>query len=135
MALIRWTDSLSVQVAQLDQQHQILINLINELNDAMRQGKGQQVMDPILDRLVAYAGSHFATEERYFIQYAYPAAGEHRRAHAEFADRVADFKERLMQTRIGLSIEVMNFLSDWLQHHIQGEDKKYSACFNAAGLK
>jgi hemerythrin len=40
MALIQWNDGLSVNVVEIDRQHQKLIGMINDLNDAMRQGKG-----------------------------------------------------------------------------------------------
>jgi hemerythrin len=40
MSLIQWNDRLSVHVAEIDGQHQKLVGMINDLNDAMRQGKG-----------------------------------------------------------------------------------------------
>ena len=36
MALIEWSDDLSVKVKELDVQHQKLIAMINDLNDAMK---------------------------------------------------------------------------------------------------
>jgi hemerythrin len=44
MALIQWNDSLSVNVVEIDKQHQKLVRMINELNDAMRQGKGKEAL-------------------------------------------------------------------------------------------
>ena len=41
MAIIQWNDSLSVNVVEIDKQHQKLVAMINDLNDAMRQGKGK----------------------------------------------------------------------------------------------
>ena len=39
MSIIQWDESLSVKVKEIDAQHQKLINLLNELFDAMRVGK------------------------------------------------------------------------------------------------
>ena len=33
-----------------------------------------------------------------------------------------------------LSLQVMNFLKDWLLKHIQGSDKKYAPFLNAKGV-
>lgn len=40
MPLIQWNESLSVGVVEIDRQHRKLVELINDLNNAMRQGKG-----------------------------------------------------------------------------------------------
>ncbi|MGA2938094.1 MAG: hemerythrin domain-containing protein [Syntrophobacteraceae bacterium] len=63
MALIQWNDSLSVNVVDIDKQHQKLVGMINELNDAMRQGKGKDALGKIVNGLIIYAGTHFKTEE------------------------------------------------------------------------
>ena len=36
MALINWDDSFSVNVAEIDQQHQTLVSMINDLNESIR---------------------------------------------------------------------------------------------------
>ena len=35
MGLIKWDDSYSVHIVEIDKQHQKLVDMLNELNDAM----------------------------------------------------------------------------------------------------
>ncbi|HHN66370.1 MAG TPA: bacteriohemerythrin [Nitrospirae bacterium] len=135
MAIITWNDSLSVNISEIDMQHKKLITMINELNDAMGQGKGQEVLGKIIDGLAEYAATHFRTEEKYFDQYGYPDSASHKKTHAEFVNKVSDFKKKFEKGQITLSIEIMNFLSDWLRNHIMKVDKKYSRFFNERGLR
>ncbi len=133
--MIQWDSSLSVNVAEIDLQHQRLVKMINELNDAMRVGKSREILGKIVGGLIGYVGVHFATEEKYFAQFAFPEAGQHVQEHRAFSAKVDDFATRFKSGELGISIDVMNFLSDWLGKHIKGTDKSYSACFNANGLK
>jgi hemerythrin len=135
MAFIEWNDSLSVGVNEIDLQHQKLIGIINELHDAMRLGKGNDVLGKIIKGLVSYAGTHFLTEEKYFDQFGYPEAGSHKGEHSAFAQKVAEFKDGFDAGKVALSINVMNFLSNWLRNHIKVVDKKYGPFFIEKGLK
>ena len=135
MALIQWDDSLSVNIVEIDKQHQKLIALINELGDAMSLGQGRTVVGKIISALLEYTETHFKAEERYFTVFGYPEATGHKKEHAKFIAKVSEFKERVEKGQLALSIDVMNFLSDWLRHHIKGVDKKYTAFFNEKGLK
>ena len=135
MPLIKWNDSFSVNIVEIDQQHQKLVSLINDLNQAMLQGMGKAALTNILNELVSYTVNHFGTEEKYFAQFKYPDSDSHKKEHLAFVEKVAAFKKDFDSGRLGLSIEVMQFLSDWLQNHIKGTDKKYGPYFNAKGLK
>ncbi|MCP4353146.1 MAG: hemerythrin family protein [Desulfobacterales bacterium] len=135
MPLIQWDDSLNVNVAEIDRQHQRLVEMINDLDDAMRQGKGKDVLGKIIDGLIAYAATHFRTEERYFDLFGYPEANNHKKEHSEFVKKISEFKDGFEKGKLGLSIQVMNFLRDWLQKHIKEVDKKYGPFFNEMGLK
>ncbi len=134
MSLIGWNDNLSLHIGEIDRQHQHLVKMVNELNDAMRQGKGKEVLSKTLSGLITYTASHFGTEEKYFKQYEYPATADHKKEHQAFVAKVVDFKEKFEGGRVGLSIEIMNFLSDWLIKHIQGSDKQYGPFLKAHGL-
>ena len=135
MALINWNNELSVNVQIIDEQHKKLIELINELQEAMKSGKGKDVLGKILTGLITYTAAHFKTEETYFAQYGYPDAENHKKEHLAFVKKVTDFKDGFDKKQLSLTIEIMNFLRDWLQKHIQGTDKGYSKFFNDKGLK
>ncbi len=63
MAFIAWTDELSVDIGEIDEQHKKLINMINDLSYAMSKGKGRDVIEAILVGLRDYTVEHFAHEE------------------------------------------------------------------------
>ena len=135
MAMINWNDSLSVHVAEIDQQHKKLIEMINELNDAMKVGKGKDVLEKIVNNLIGYTATHFKTEENYFAKFGYPDTENHKKEHAAFVQKVSDFKTGFETGKLAMTIEVMSFLSDWLKNHIMGTDKKYASFFNEKGLR
>jgi hemerythrin len=135
MPLIQWSKDLSVNVAEIDSQHQKLIQMINDLNDAMAQGKGKDVIGKTIDGLVGYTDTHFTFEEKYFEKFGYADTYRHRMEHVDFMKNVSVFKKDHQSGNVSLSIDVMNFLSDWLKKHIMVSDKKYGPFFNQKGLK
>ena len=135
MALIQWDDSLSVKVVEIDRQHQQLIEMINDLNNAMSHGKGKAVLGKIINGLVNYATTHFITEEKYFDKFGYPEAISHQKEHTDFVIKVSGFKDEFEKGNIALPMQIMGFLSDWLENHIKGSDQKFGPFFNEKGLK
>ena len=133
-ALIDWDSSLSLDLPEIDAQHLALVQLINDLHAAMIGGKSQEVLGETLDRLIAYAESHFSTEEAYFTQSGFLQAVAHKTAHREFVDKVQEFKQDFAAKKVMLSMEIMAFLKDWLVQHIMGTDRKYVDAFKAAGI-
>lgn len=134
MAFIKWSDSLSVHVAEIDEQHQKLIQLINMLHDAMLEKKGKEVLADILDQLAAYTVYHFSTEEKYMEQCNYSGLLLHKKEHDSFVGKVDSLIKDYQANKLGITIDLMNFLRDWVSHHIQVTDKKYSETFNKNGI-
>ena len=134
MPLIVWSDNLSVGVKQFDDQHKVLIDLINQLHEAMSQGKAQKELDVILEKLIDYTRVHFSNEEKVMGQYAYQRLPIQKTAHINLTERVVDFQKQLQAGKVGLSIQVSNFLKEWLTEHILKEDKQYSAFFKQKGV-
>ncbi len=135
MPLIMWNDSLSVGLNEIDSQHKVLINLINDLNDAMKAGKGKEVAGKILTELLNYTHTHFGNEEKYFEKFKYPDTAGHIKLHRSFTDKIAEFKKDFESGKAGLSLQMMDFLSDWLREHIKGTDPKYVPLFKENGIK
>lgn len=134
MALVNWDKSLSVEIKQFDQQHIVLFDLINELHNAMMTGKGKEVIGKTLQSLIDYTESHFKDEEKYFVKFSYPEKDKHVKEHTDFVKKVVDFKNDFEGGKLSLSIEVLNFLNEWLQKHIKVTDKRYSDFFHSKGL-
>lgn len=135
MAMVTWSDNLSVKVTEIDLQHKKLVSMINELYEAMKIGKGKEVTGKILNGLISYTATHFKQEERYFDKFGYPDKLNHKKEHADFVTKVSEFKDDFESGKASLTIEVMSFLSDWLFKHIKVTDKGYSKFFNEKGLK
>lgn len=134
MAFFTWDDKYSVGIRELDNQHKVLIDILNELFDAMQAGKTNDVLEKILRKLVDYTKTHFDNEEKYMQKFAYPDFAAHKAQHVKFVDQVANFKKDFDAGKLALSISLSSFLKDWLVQHISGTDKKYGPFFNSKGL-
>jgi len=134
MSLMEWSDELSVHIGRVDEQHKQLIGLINGLHDAMKEGKGRDVLGKTLSELVDYTATHFKTEEDLFAAHHYPDHHPHKREHDALTRQAADLKDRFMKGNLFISNETVLFLKDWLYNHILGSDKKYGPFLHAKGV-
>jgi hemerythrin len=132
--LFTWEDSFSVNISVIDMQHKKLVSMVNDLHQAMVEGSGREKLGTILSNLVGYTRGHFITEERLMQTHAYPDFLAHKSEHEHLTEKVMDLQCRFRSNEVGLTIEVMEFLKDWLRHHILGSDKKYSPFLNAKGV-
>ena len=135
MALINWTDQFSVNIVKIDEQHKGLIDLLNKLHESMKTGKGKEVISEVLNSLVTYTKTHFATEEQLFKTHGYPGNAVHSMEHAKLTQQVAKVQQDFLKGEKVLTMDVLNFLKDWLNNHIMKSDKQYSAFLNAKGVK
>jgi hemerythrin len=136
MPLMTWNERLSVGVASLDEDHKKLVAMLNQLFDAINSGHGKEALAKILDDLIAYAKTHFAHEETFFTRTSYPQFAEHKLEHDEFTRQVLEVQQKGKNGATGtLSLELMNFLKNWLVDHIQGSDKKYGPHLNRKGIR
>ncbi len=135
MNKIIWNASFSVNVSEIDHQHQKLIEMINEFNDAIKEKKDHDLLGKIISGLISYTETHFKTEEKYFEQFSYPDTKEHIKEHESFIQKISDVIDELETGKQTLSHDILNFLSEWVENHIKGTDKKYASFFNEKGLK
>lgn len=135
MALIVWNDQLKVGVSIIDQQHQELVRMANELSDAMKAGHGREALGKLFSGLTSYTLNHFATEERLMQQHAYAKAAEHKKQHEELKSQVAALQGKAQDGKLSATIETLNLLRDWLSHHINHTDKDLAAHLLAKGVR
>jgi hemerythrin-like metal-binding protein len=130
-----WNDNLSVGVETLDKQHNVLVETLNDLHAAMMKGQARAVAGELLHKLVKYTRDHFAAEEAMMAATNYAALPTHRLKHRELTKQVEDFVTRYEKGDITLSVQLLNFLSEWLTTHILGEDKLYGPWLVEHGVK
>jgi hemerythrin len=130
-----WTSEMGVGVVALDDDHKKLIGIINQLHFEMEESHDKKVLGAVLDQLVEYSKSHFAREESLLFQADYPDAPEHKMEHERFIREITDLRERFASAPAAtLDIELIGFLHNWLDTHVQGADKKYGPFLNARGI-
>jgi hemerythrin len=134
MAFMEWDDTLSVNVAEIDEQHKKLIGMINIFFESIKDEK-QGALGTLLNSLIDYTKYHFSTEEKYMVQFDYINTDLHIKEHQHFTEKVLGIKERFDNNKLILTLEVTSFLKDWIVDHVMKTDKRYSRCFNDNGLR
>ena len=129
MAFIDWNSNLSVGVEMFDEQHKKLISIINKLYDAMKEKKGKEVLEEVFNELVEYTKTHFKSEEDMMMKFNYPYYAEHLKEHNDLTKTAMDLIEKYKKGDLFVTIETLNFLKEWLSHHILETDKKYGPFF------
>lgn len=131
MPVFDWKPSYSVGVKRCDEDHRKLFLLISDLRSAIRSGKASPIPEKIVEELESYSIFHFSAEEALLAQTKYPGLDAHRAEHQSFINTLAKFRKEGIA---GQSYEVLNFMNQWLVHHIKHTDQRYSAHLNANGI-
>jgi len=124
MALFNWSAQYETGIFMVDTQHRKLVDSINTLHDAMKDGKGKEVAEKTLNFLVDYTIQHFKAEEGLMQQKKYPDFTNHKIVHDKFVAEVKEIRTKYQTGKV-LPMQVSSILSDWLKNHILGTDKKY----------
>lgn len=135
MAFFTWNDSYSVSVDDFDRQHKKLFDMINGLYDAMKQGKGGETATSLISGLKSYTVTHFKSEEAELKRIGYPELASQKKQHEAFVTKITEFQAKLSDGQTNLSVEMMNFLKDWLTNHIMVADKRYAPYFAKVNVK
>ena len=113
-----WTQALAIGVPEIDEQHRELFRRVDHLLEAASGDLGQ--VGPLLAWLREYVAQHFATEERYMAEQAYPGRAAHQAEHRRFADDLtaleADFASRGAGGDVPARLHRQ--LGDWLRGHV-----------------
>ena len=123
MALIEWNDQLSVGFAEIDADHQKLVDIVNTLHEAVADGQGAEAIEDILEELLSYTSWHFRHEERLMQLHEYPDFPLHKQEHESLVRQANAHFEQYQQGDASVPATLMPFLKDWLSRHILETDK------------
>lgn len=118
----QWNNSLVLGLSQIDEDHERLVNLLNNCYRALMVPNPYELAG-IINELRDYSQYHFEAETTLMISTGYPEAYSHRTAHTEFTSSVQQFKERFQAGESSIALDILSFLNGWLVSHIQASDR------------
>ncbi len=123
-----WSARYETGLAEVDEQHRRLVDIINHVDRLLRAGSPITVLEPVLVELCEYASYHFSTEERLMGELrCEPGHVErHKRAHASFMNQVATMRSQAAANPTEFIPTLLRFLSTWLVHHILTIDQSFA---------
>lgn len=126
MALLTWDQSFSVKVDKMDEQHQILFDMINEFYDNIGTQPQKELVLELVKKMKDYTIFHFTDEEKLMEQHNYPHLIQHKKEHGDFIEKVEEIESKFKEGKMVISVEVTNFLKNWIKNHIYHTDQKYT---------
>jgi hemerythrin len=127
MRKIQWTDAQAVHVPEVDEEHQALFRLCDDLRRAVARQAAPRELQSILDQLITHTAGHFAHEEREMRAAGYAHYAWHRRQHRTALAQVARLDRRIRRGDRGAASELLEFLGGWLNDHIGIADRMLGA--------
>ncbi len=131
---IEWSSDFSVGIQEIDEQHKVLVNILNDLTEAIEERRGTKVRNQIIDRLFEYTRVHFTVEESLMRILDYPKYEQHKHEHEALVSQLTEFIKKINSETIS-TYELLFFLRSWLINHIIGSDKAYKEHFLKMGVK
>ena len=124
MAVIKWRDSYNTGVGIMDKEHKQLVDLIETMHEAIRDGATIETVGKVLTEMAEYTDVHFRTEEKLMEEYNYPDIDSHKKEHKKLIKEAESFSKKLAEHYPDGLQEFYKFLREWLVNHILDVDKK-----------
>lgn len=125
MAYFRWTNELDVIVEEMNDQHKVLIAIMNDIFELNAHGVSKFKILRKLNELVSYTCKHFRDEETYMESIQFTGRKNHKIIHEHLMRELTFFIEDFKANHEALTEKFFNFLNNWLVTHIEHTDNKY----------
>ncbi len=123
---IEWTDDLAVGIELIDNQHKELFKAVNDLTEAMWDGRGREQAQKLMVFLGDYVVLHFGAEESLMVKKNFQRYKEHKQLHDKFVEEFVRFKATFEsgESDANFTVKVLDETCDWLRNHIKKMDKE-----------
>ena len=123
MTEFTWKDEYSLGNAQIDAEHQRLLELANAVATLANSGEQMTRIKENIVALYDYVKTHFQHEEEYMLQLGYPQYEEHKKLH----EGIIAEMNTIMKHSGNLDMLVYKFkrlMHVWVLEHILTEDSR-----------
>lgn len=122
MTQIEWSEEFSVGNAAVDQEHESLIEHINELYEQLNQALDTELIESMLADIQDEISTHFALEELLMQEAGFAEYDAHKQDHERLLDQIHDMIFHFTEDPGSGRELLINRLSDWFSHHFKGFD-------------
>ena len=122
-----WDHVLSVGIDEIDEDHQILVDLFNMLNHSVTDGDTPDYLAAVLNELIKCTAWHFSHEERLMLKYSYEELEDHKKEHQELIKSAKELQQKILQAEKPVAEDDLVFLERWLTAHILTDDMRLGA--------
>lgn len=125
MNFIEWKNEYSIGNDLIDSQHKQILKLINQLFDAIKENKGETLIEKSICDMVDYASYHFSNEESLMRNTNYPLIRDHKISHVSLVKEVTEYFYEYYTGIVRTPDEILLFLFDWIVNHILDVDLEF----------
>ncbi|HIJ86887.1 MAG TPA: hemerythrin family protein [Desulfuromonadales bacterium] len=125
MGQMVWKSSFAIGIEEIDRQHQLLLTYFNKNMENNSAAVG------LFGKLKAYAGEHFAGEEKLMRKINYPGLEGHQLQHRLFEEQMEHLEETVKNNESQAIIALVSFMRDWFLDHILVADANYASYMRA----
>ncbi len=127
-----WRAAHSVGIEAIDDQHLHLVQLVDRLSTALKDGLDADTIAAGLRELIGYAAFHFAAEERLMEIHGVDGRARHREEHRRL---LHDIDALHVDEELASVSLILSYLNEWLLRHIDGLDRQLGQRLLAKGLR
>jgi hemerythrin len=124
MAPLEWKDSYSVGVPAVDHEHQELIDLVNQLHNALASQQPEDAVAEIFGDLFRAISSHFALEERFMREHGYDQTNQHKADHERLLDELRDIMDDYRYHEDNSGENLTASVETWFANHFKTHDAR-----------
>jgi len=121
---MQWNINFATGIKSIDEEHHEIVKMITKLQDSLDDGLVTHQLGMVLKDLVNYTKYHFSSEENFMSQIHFPGLEIHIKFHKELTENIIKILLNLKEGKTITSIDLIEFLKNWLTNHIINEDKK-----------
>ena len=125
MALIEWREEFNTGVSEVDHEHKEIVDLINELHEAMGEDASQDEIGRFLGDVFSKISSHFALEETVMRKHNYDEYDDHKSDHEKLLDDLRDIMDDAEEgTGKNYKTALAESVRDWFVNHFKTKDAR-----------
>ena len=115
----------------VDAEHDLQMQLLDSLSQAIQRGGELSPMKYILEQFIEFSDMHFLSEQLVMRLHRYPGYEPHLEEHTRLMKKVREIRANLIKDERQPSLALVEELRTWLIEHIATEDAAFGTFLKA----